>query len=622
MNRLIDIKAVLNHIGKEIVSYCTNKGYNVSVDCASRIAELTMLNPDYNFNSDLMSRCKIQQLINFSVDKLTDNLGSCYTTIELQAYFISNFYPREILIVNHRRSVLERTQPFFNDIIMTQTKEINDIYEQLVTLLTLLSGLGNPNVPIVLKEATAALLSVFPKVEITRFMGLTKEEKFQQILELKHIMSGIRLFNKDSKKGGEGIEDLPVIVEQGAVATKKVITNAINMVENDIKNIVHLLDKCYEVSETAFNEDVIQLILQLPEYVTNHDIEKLKSDLILLNQLKVYYKTILDEINDCEKDINTLYSKFKLRLFQLHETVRYRTAIPTGQVYPQFMDLSVIWSNLQDQIMVLSTMHNLFFALQKIATFEPINQEKIDAIQKVHVKEFTTSFHRKIKPSKVKCEVVEFVNISEYTPKVIQFYGNCAFKFVETGGAIIPGDPSIGLLRYNSLLFAFSSSEAAETFGQDPEKYFQSALDIISRKPEIIILFNMDEQIQNMKKTTKKTITESSFKCNAEVQTETHPVESYIDPNYFWNMWDYKRKAIQLTNLKNCLTHSVQTNNSHKRQSIGIQATPMKTTSVQTRKDGSSNFPTLSNFMFGLRGRSDNIQHLLTLTRPVDEFLH
>lgn len=36
---------------------------------------------------------------------------------------------------------------------------------------------------------------------------MSDDDKMKQIVELKQIVSGIRLFNRDSHKGGEGIDD-------------------------------------------------------------------------------------------------------------------------------------------------------------------------------------------------------------------------------------------------------------------------------------------------------------------------------------------------------------------------------------------------------------------------------
>jgi hypothetical protein len=53
----------------------------------------------------------------------------------------------------------------------------------------------------------AALQSVFPPIELGTFMSMSKRDKERQLIELSHIVTGIRLFNKECGKGGEGIDD-------------------------------------------------------------------------------------------------------------------------------------------------------------------------------------------------------------------------------------------------------------------------------------------------------------------------------------------------------------------------------------------------------------------------------
>ena len=55
--------------------------------------------------------------------------------------------------------------------------------------------------------AVAALQSVFPQTELGTFMSLTKRDKERQLNELTLIVTGIRLFNRECGKGGEGIDD-------------------------------------------------------------------------------------------------------------------------------------------------------------------------------------------------------------------------------------------------------------------------------------------------------------------------------------------------------------------------------------------------------------------------------
>lgn len=73
------------------------------------------------------------------------------------------------------------------------------------------------------------------------------------------------------------------------------------------------------------------------------------------------------------------------------------------------------------------------------------------------------------------------------------------------------------------------------------------------------------------------------------------------------------------TNLARCLTRSTQTIKSSAWNAVKTQTYDSKDFTYQTKKDNYTNVPTLSNFIYGLRGRKDDGQHIITLTRPVDE---
>ena len=52
---------------------------------------------------------------------------------------------------------------------------------------------------------------------------------------------------------------------------------------------------------------------------------------------------------------------------------------------------------------------------------------------------------------------------------------------------------------------------------------------------------------------------------------QVHPIESNIDPDYEWNEWEMRRKAIKLANLRTRITHSVQTDGSNFRRNNATQ---------------------------------------------------
>ena len=60
-------------------------------------------------------------------------------------------------------------------------------------------------------------------------------------------------------------------------------------------------------------------------------------------------------------------------------------------------------------------------------------------------------------------------------------------------------------------------------------------------------------------------------------------------------------------------TRSTQTQKSDFRRGAQNQAAPPKNQEVQTKKDNSTNTKKFQTYIFGLRGRRDNTQHVLTI---------
>lgn len=49
-----------------------------------------------------------------------------------------------------------------------------------------------------------------------------------------------------------------------------------------------------------------------------------------------------------------------------------------------------------------------------------------------------------------------------------QFLGFCTYYFIVGNGALIPGNPNIGVVEWGGKYFAFSSAEFAKEFGKNP----------------------------------------------------------------------------------------------------------------------------------------------------------
>lgn len=62
-----------------------------------------------------------------------------------------------------------------------------------------------------------------------------------------------------------------------------------------------------------------------------------------------------------------------------------------------------------------------------------------------------------------------------------------------------------------------------------------------------------------------------------------------------------------------------QTEKASTMKAVKTQTYEMKEKEIQTKKDNYTNVPKPSNFIYGLRGRKDDKQFIIELTRPVQE---
>ena len=56
-----------------------------------------------------------------------------------------------------------------------------------------------------------------------------------------------------------------------------------------------------------------------------------------------------------------------------------------------------------------------------------------------------------------------------------------------------------------------------------------------------------------------ETSVKNKLMLDKDIQTPVHFVERNFDPNYFWNEWELRKKAIQMANIRKNQTKACQT---------------------------------------------------------------
>ncbi|XP_008205959.1 cilia- and flagella-associated protein 206-like isoform X1 [Nasonia vitripennis] len=595
---------------QEITRECKNRCIEASSDFVAFLVSLVSLSSTYRADDGEDETSNETKILASVIEKLLDQSGPSLATLKLQFHFAKHYRDRESIIKKHRTKLASKTSPLVKEICevnkLENAREIERLYQKMLVVITLLSGLGNPTIPTILREVAIALQSVLQPSELPRYVTLSKREKEEQLTELVFIVAGIRLFNRDCQRGGEGIDDLPSILQAGMNRTRLSIIQLLEL----------LMEKVYKFTagvEAAIQSHFYNDCEDGPEF---KDILWSIEMLVATRQQEIYVRKLLSDLEICEEEIRSLINRLQNRLIQLHETVKYRTAIPTTQVYPQFIEIAEIWLKLQDEVIVLSYINDMLWQLQSLfpKSLSPHHQSVLERmLQEVEVLTDAERLEQTMGKLIVECGECSLAypsNDTNFDKINLQFLGFCAWSFVVGKGALIPGNPNIGVAEWAGKCFAFSSVDAARQFGKCPDRFLYAALDIVRERQEYIHLFQLynDIQIMNRQERLSGEYMPLKIRQDQEVQTEMHVFPTFVDKNYASSLWLHRQRALHLASICQCVTKSTQTSKSHFRTGICLQTSMPKEKEVQTRKDGSTNTKKMKKYIFGLRGRDNNVE--------------
>ncbi|XP_017933856.2 cilia- and flagella-associated protein 206 isoform X1 [Manacus vitellinus] len=611
------IKGIIRKVGLE----CAARGQTLSETLVAFMVRAVVLDPRNGFNMDqILTEKDVQDLIQLSVTRLLDTTNPSLSTIKMQVYFDMNYANRAELLHEQQRILEGKLAPVVRDITdkcPPVQEEIEKVYQSIVSYALLSSGLGSPTDIEAVREVTAALQSVFPQTEMTAFISLSKKEKEQQLKNLAMLVTGIRLYNKECRKGGRSIDDLPAILNEAIPSATQTVDEGLNT--------CHMLAHKYTALLESMQEDSHRY-MQLSSF-------KLKEALFNVRQYEAFLCILMSDAITSAQEVETLSVQFAAAMMQLKNTVQDKISIDSKEVFPLFLELSKLWTSFQDEMLLLSFLTSMTSSLQQFLEIQSqLFPEEVltSLLEGVTVK----SDEERIRETMgTRVNVSDFKNQEWLFPEttdnfdqlLIQYHGFCAHA-IGVKGLTLPGNPAIGILKHKAKCYVFSSKEAAYTFAQDPDKFIQLNVEKAKEYAELIQLLELRHQFEYFfphaqARTADKCLMKPTAKCDSSTQTDTHILPPTIVRSYEWNEWELRRKAIKLANLRRKLTHSMQTDLSHMKRENFTQVYLPKGVGTQTKRDNSSNVPRPQIFLKGLRGQSSPTTHMVKvdLTRAVDE---
>lgn len=619
---LTQAESVIKNIIREIGQECAAHGEIVSETLVAFMVKAVVLDPSNGFNMDrTLMKSDVQKLVKLCVARLLDNKNPSLDTIKMQVYFDMNYTSREEFLEEHHRVLESRLGSVSREITDNRAcdrEELESLYRKIVSYVLLRSGLGSPTDIKIVREATAALQSVFPQSELGTFLTLTKKDKERQLKELTMIVTGIRLFNRDCGKGGEGIDDLPAILREAIPVTTQHIDSQLQIAQDQVYRYTAILEK---VTKNPL------MSKELEPYM-------LKEALYNVRQYEIFLQIILSDIITCAQEVEIMIKQLGAQLEHLKSTVKSRTAVPTSQVFPIFIALASLWTSFQDEIVLISVLTSLtshlepFLGAHELLFPDRIMQSLLDDVTvKTDVCRIKEHMEDRVRLTDFrKLEWLFPETTANFEKLLIQYRGFCGYTFATTDGLLLPGNPTIGILKYKEKYYTFNTRDAAYSFAENPEKYIALIKEKAKKNAELIQLLELHQQFETLVPYSQVRDVDKQYikpitKCESGTQTDTHILPPTIVRSYEWNEWELRRRAIKLANLRQKITHSVQTDLSHMRRENCSQVYPPKDASTQSMREGSTRMPRPQIYIAGLRGGPSKTTHgiKVNLTRAVDE---
>ncbi|KAI9095273.1 hypothetical protein DFS34DRAFT_662809 [Phlyctochytrium arcticum] len=585
---------------------------HVTETVAAFIVRAVVLDPRNSFRiEEELGRDEVERLIKICVDRITAPDSPVIEAVKMQVYFDTNFPAQSDFLHKEKISKTQACAPLLREIVDVKTKAIavyEALYRKIVSYLLLRSHVGSPTDMRVIRETTAALESVFPQSELSTFISLSRSEKEAQLNGLAQLVTGIRLFNKQLGKGGEGVEDLPSVCASELTDLKERLKNATIQTEELIQTYLAVIDYADKSPRPELGDT---------------SLARLRSSLIFRRQLLIYLDALTEQTERSDQTLHALAERFEETVRELKITCRAKTAVPVDQVYPQFIMLANLWTNYMEDLFLLAFRKGILDTLDGHSKAFTMN---ISPIALALAQEFRQDIEPEIQPEDQiisnavelmtavavtghkGVEVVHPGNTTQYYRLPVEFGGFCPYTLTTRDGLVVPGNKNLGLIRHRDKLYALATPQAARAFATTPDTHIEHVLTLARHAPSLVQLLHLYpyfptvDALENARSFTRQRLL-GRVPLVAEVgtQVETHPVEERIVKDYEWNEWELRRKAIMLVNLRNKQTHSVQTNSSHFRREGETQHYEPRSKDTQTLATSHTQTPIKKTFLSGLR---------------------
>jgi len=389
----------IRDIVNSVVRGCKLGGLEVQDVLAAFVARTVVEGSTSTFALDkTVTPERREQIVIQSIEKLLERDNPSLETLKMQVEYDSSFLKEDLeaqrvlrlrskMIASHKLGITDVEMEDANDF-----ESLTILYRKIFKFLLDYPPNAKPNDRLVEREVAAALESVFPRIGLKAFLGLTKEERSAQLMELARITLGIRLFNREQGRGGAGIPSMDKDSAMLAAALVRDIDREVEFfadacskyqvailrarLDKRRKAVAEHKAKAAAASAEAKLKDIgakaggggaaldeDQPVREQREVLPDYVVERWQQELANRRQYLNFLRTLQDEVRTLKQKITALGESVQLELLNVQTLVTNKTAVPKEQVYPRFDNLGSHWVRLYEEVTVLMARSNTFSAL-------------------------------------------------------------------------------------------------------------------------------------------------------------------------------------------------------------------------------------------------------------------
>ncbi|OHT12345.1 hypothetical protein TRFO_17813 [Tritrichomonas foetus] len=515
---------------------------------------------------------------------------------------------------NEHRSAIEQ------ELITTRarsTTALESLYRKIVSYTIISSKWGSPNDPQCVRQATAALEQVFPPSDLSKFIAGSDDDKRKHLQEVSKLVLGVRVFQTFGGDMADPSTNLRLEIPKKLDALKNRIQQSIDNINS---TIIQYNEQLKPDPKPGEPREMIQLRRRLTDELANRQ------------QFLFFYELLLNRLREVSKSIEQSCVEFDSLIENLRGLMELSDSVPTAKAFPIFSALSVVWMSFKSAEDQIKSFELLLARLRKHRdTFNYSINEKAEspttsrqAVQQTEVKFDDPNAPPIPKESEVVADDSQPVLVQRDADGEFAFNGFCPVTLVERDGLLLPGDVVLGSIKWERKYYAFVDQDKRAKFQQDPAKWHQEAIAVAKKHPELVSLLGLQAEFQNLhapKIPVKAKVPEppNSKYRDAGIETELHPIESYIDRTYHWNQWELMKRKKILKGLENKRTKGNQTDTSHFRRETQIQTVEKRDKNEQTRVDSGVAMPKTVRYIAGLRGDTQTKATVVTMTLDLNK---